>query len=131
SVHDLRRQVITHLGPGKSEQPRMLTRLVSFGYKFGPPVDADLLFDVRMLDNPYFVPELKHYAGTEAAVQHYVLQNPDTQALLDRLESLLVFSLPRYEREGKSYLTIGIGCTGGRHRSVAISIALADRIRKQ
>ena len=129
SVHDLRRQVITHLGPGKSEQPRMITRLLSFGFKYGTPVDADLLFDVRMLDNPYFVPELKHYPGTEPAVKSYVLKNPDTQELLGHLEALLTFSLPRYEREGKSYLTIGIGCTGGRHRSVAVAIALGERLR--
>jgi UPF0042 nucleotide-binding protein len=128
SVHDLRRQVIAHLGPGKAEQPRMLTRVMSFGFKYGPPVDADVIFDVRMLPNPFFVPHLRHLPGTNDAVRKYVLEAEEAGELLTRLTDLYAYALPRYEREGKSYLTIGIGCTGGRHRSVAMSVALAERL---
>ncbi len=131
SVHELRRQIIAHLGPGKAEAPRMVTRFVSFGFKFGVPVDADLMFDVRFLDNPHFVPELRRLPGSHPAVRDFVLQSPEASELLDKIESLLAFSLPRYEREGKSYLTIGIGCTGGRHRSVALAEVLADNLRRK
>lgn len=129
SVHELRRQIIAHLGPGKAEAPRMATRFVSFGFKFGIPVDADLIFDVRFLDNPHFVPELKRLPGTHPAVRDFVLKLPEASELIDKIGELLAFSLPRYEREGKSYLTIGIGCTGGRHRSVALAEVLADNLR--
>lgn len=129
SVHDLRRQVIAHLGPGKAEQPRMITRFVSFGFKYGIPVDADVVFDVRLLQNPYFVPELRHLAGTHPEVSAYVLGSPEAAELVEKTSALLAFALPRYEREGKSYLTVAIGCTGGRHRSVAVAAALAERLR--
>ncbi len=129
SVHELRRQVIAHLGPGKSEQPRMMTRFVSFGFKYGVPVDSDLVLDVRMLPNPFFVRELRPLAGTDARVAAYVLENEETVELLRHAEALYAFCLPRYEREGKSYLTVAIGCTGGRHRSVAVAEALAVRLR--
>jgi RNase adapter protein RapZ len=128
SVHDLRRRVFEHLGPGKAEQPRMATRVLSFGYKYGIPVDADLLFDVRFLDNPHFVADLRPLCGTDAPVRDYVLKIPDAIEFLNKVEALLAFCLPRYEREGKSYLTIAIGCTGGRHRSVTLACALADRL---
>lgn len=128
SVHELRRRVIAHLGPGRAEQPRMETRIVTFGFRYGLPVDTNVVLDVRFLDNPYFVPSLRALAGTDAAVQKYILENPDARAFLDKAEDLLVFLLPRYETEGKSYLTIGIGCTGGRHRSVALAIELAARV---
>jgi len=131
SVHELRRQIIAHLGPGKAEAPRMSTRVVSFGFKFGIPVDADLIFDVRFLDNPHFVPELRRLPGSHPAVRDFVLQSPEASELLEKIGALLVFSLPRYEREGKSYLTIGVGCTGGRHRSVALAEVLADNLRRQ
>jgi UPF0042 nucleotide-binding protein len=121
SVHELRRQVTAHFGPGAGSAPRMHTRFVSFGFKFGTPVDADLLFDVRFLDNPYFVPELRDLPGTTAGVKSFVLSQPDSRGFLDRVASLLEFCLPRFEREGKSYLTVAIGCTGGRHRSVVIT----------
>jgi UPF0042 nucleotide-binding protein len=129
SVHELRRQVVAHLGPGKSAQPRMVTRFVSFGFKYGLPVDADVVLDVRFLDNPYFVAELRDLPGTDPRVRDYVLSSAETTELLARLEALLAFAMPRYEREGKSYLTVAIGCTGGRHRSVTVASALADRLR--
>jgi UPF0042 nucleotide-binding protein len=129
SVHELRRQVIAHLGPGKAEQPRMVTRFVSFGFKYGLPVDADLVIDVRLLDNPFFVEGLRHLPGTRPEVRAYVLGNPEAQEFAKKTEDLLAFSLPRYEREGKSYLTVAIGCTGGRHRSVVLATELAERLR--
>jgi UPF0042 nucleotide-binding protein len=128
SVHELRRRVIEHLGPGKATMPRMATRFVSFGYKYGVPVDADLLFDVRFLDNPHFVAELRPLTGADAAVRDYVLKNPLASEFLKRMEELLAFAMPLYEREGKSYLTVGIGCTGGRHRSVTLAASLAERL---
>ena len=131
SVHELRRQVIAHLGPGKGEQPRMVTRFVSFGFKYGLPVDADVVLDVRLLDNPFFVPELKARTGLDPDVRDYVLKSPEASELLDKAEALLAFALPRYEREGKSYLTVAVGCTGGRHRSVAVASVLADRLREK
>jgi RNase adapter protein RapZ len=129
SVHDLRRQVIAHLGPGKAEQPRMVTRVVSFGFKYGLPVDADLVFDVRLLDNPFFVPDLRHLPGTDPLIRAFVMQSAEAQELVDKTTALLAFALPRYEREGKSYLTVAVGCTGGRHRSVAVAAVLAERLR--
>jgi UPF0042 nucleotide-binding protein len=103
----------------------MVTRIVSFGFKYGSPVDADVAFDVRFLDNPYFVPELKALSGLDEAVSRHVLGSPEAVEFLKRCSALLEYVMPRYEREGKSYLTIAIGCTGGRHRSVVIAEALA------
>jgi RNase adapter protein RapZ len=128
SVHDLRRQIVSRFGPGAEHQPRMMVRMMSFGFKYGPPVDADLLLDCRFLQNPYFVDHLRDHAGTEAQVRDYVLDNSETRDFVERAEALLDFCLPRFEREGRSYLTIAIGCTGGRHRSVAIAEFLARRI---
>lgn len=131
SVHELRRQVIARLGPGRAEQPRMETRIITFGFKYGLPVDANLVFDVRFLDNPYFVPELRTLSGTDAAVQKFIADNPDAQVFVQKTEDLLTFLLPRYEAEGKSYLTIAVGCTGGRHRSVALAVEIAERVGKK
>jgi len=131
SVHELRREVTSYFGPGVGHAPRMRTRFVSFGFKFGTPVDADLLFDVRFLDNPYFVPELKDLSGSTQAVKDFVLSQPDSRGFLERVASLLEFCLPRFEREGKSYLTVAIGCTGGRHRSVVITDELVSLLRKR
>jgi UPF0042 nucleotide-binding protein len=127
SVHELRRQIVDTFAEG-SVQPHMTVRLMSFGFKHGIPLDADLVFDVRFLDNPHFVPALRDHTGDEAAVREFVLASPGATELLGHLESLLSFSLPRYEREGKSYLTIAVGCTGGRHRSVTLAIELARRL---
>ena len=125
SVHELRRILVAHFGPASGEAPRMVTRIVSFGFKYGTPVDADVVLDVRFLENPYFVPELKALTGLDEPVAKYVLSAPETQEFLRRARELLEYVLPRYEREGKSYLTIAIGCTGGRHRSVTVAEALA------
>jgi UPF0042 nucleotide-binding protein len=104
--------------------------ILSFGFKHGPPVEADLVFDVRFLANPYFVAELKEHSGLEAGVANYVLENEIAQEFIKRLMSLLCFLIPQYEAEGKTYLTIGIGCTGGHHRSVAVAERLAELLRQ-
>jgi UPF0042 nucleotide-binding protein len=128
SVHELRRMLVAHFGPASGGAPRMVTRIESFGFKYGTPVDADLVLDVRFLDNPYFVPELKNLTGLDEPVVRHVLDNPETREFMKRTRAMLEFVLPKYEREGKSYLTIAIGCTGGRHRSVVIADELAREL---
>ncbi len=135
SVHELRRAILTGFGPASGAVERMTVRVVSFGFKYGAPVDADLVFDVRFLKNPYFVPELKHLPGTDARVHAYVMGLPETAELLEKTLSLLAYVVPKYEREGKSYLTIAFGCTGGMHRSVVLAEhvagALGDLLRER
>ena len=127
SMHELRRQVLERFGR-EGGAPQMHLRIVAFGFKHGVPLDADLVFDVRFLDNPYFVHSLRDFDGTAQEVRDFVLASPDARELLDHLEALMGFLLPRYQREGKSYLTVGVGCTGGRHRSVVIAAELGKRI---
>jgi UPF0042 nucleotide-binding protein len=98
----------------------MTVTLTSFGYKYGLPRDGDVIFDVRFLPNPFFVEELRANTGLDGPVRDYVLHRPETGQFLDRLKPLLEFTLPRYEQEGKSYVTVALGCTGGRHRSVVL-----------
>jgi UPF0042 nucleotide-binding protein len=105
--------------------------LISFGYKFGVPQNIDLLFDVRFLPNPHFIPELKPLKGTDPEVKNFVLEKPETKEFIKRLCKLLNFLIPLYKKEGKAYLTIGIGCTGGRHRSPAIIESVASLIKQQ
>ena len=104
----------------------MTITLLSFGFKHGLPYDVDLMFDVRFLKNPNFVPELNPLTGEDPAVQAYVFEDPDAVALVAHLGALVKFLLPLVERERRSYWTIGIGCTGGRHRSVAIACRLRE-----
>lgn len=123
TVHDLKDLLSRHY----VEQPqgyRLTISLLTFGFKFGVPYDIDLLFDVRFLHNPNFVPDLKPLTGEDPRVQRYILEDSNTKPLLDHLESLLRFLVPLYEQERRSYLTIAIGCTGGRHRSVAVASML-------
>ncbi len=121
SVHDLRRQVVAHFGPASGTSERMAIRVLSFGFKYGTPADADMVFDVRFLKNPYFVPKLKRVPGTEKPVKDFVLGLPETSEFLAHTLDLLRYVVPKYEREGKSYLTIAFGCTGGMHRSVVLA----------
>ncbi len=130
SVHDLRRSLLDHLSQSAST-PSMIVRLLSFGFKYGTPADADVVLDVRHLPNPHFEPELKSQSGLDAPVSQYVLAAEDTQALIQHWHPLVEHLLPRYEREGKSYLTIAVGCTGGRHRSVTLIEHLAKHLRTQ
>ncbi|HET9574812.1 MAG TPA: RNase adapter RapZ [Nitrospira sp.] len=125
SVHDLRDLLSRHFS--KEQASRRLTiSLITFGYKFGVPYDIDLLFDVRFLRNPYFVPDLKPLTGEDPRVRSYVLDDPDAKGFLDRLEQLFTFLIPLFERERRSYLNVGIGCTGGRHRSVVVAKRLQE-----
>jgi len=126
NVHQLKREMEQQFCEAPSAR-RMALFLTSFGYKFGIPHDTDVIFDVRFLPNPYFVNELRHKSGLEKEVEEYVLGNAETRAFLDRLYALLEFTLPLYEREGKSSLTLALGCTGGRHRSVALVEELQKR----
>ena len=127
NVHDLRRQLVAIVS-GRPDGIQLVTRVVSFGFKYGLPQDADLVFDLRYLPNPYFVPELSALSGLTEPVRNYVLQTAEAQDLLADLTSLLQKLLPRYAAEGKAYLTVAIGCTGGRHRSVAMAEALGAQL---
>jgi len=128
SVHELRRAVLASFGPTSGAVERMTVRIVSFGFKYGAPADADLVFDVRFLKNPYFEPGLKRIAGTHPRVRDFVMALPETAVFLDKTLSLLEFVVPKYEREGKSYLTVAIGCTGGMHRSVVVAEHIAREL---
>jgi UPF0042 nucleotide-binding protein len=128
NVHDLKRFVHARFAEGGAA--RLGVSVVSFGFRNGIPGHADMVLDVRFLPNPYFVPELRPFAGTDGPVRDFVLGQPDAQAFLQRLADFGAFLLPRYAAEGKSYLTLAIGCTGGRHRSVAIAEELARRLRQ-
>ena len=128
TVHELRRMVLGRFTGSADEVSRMQIRVSSFGFKHGVPLDANLVFDVRFLDNPYFVKGLREQTGNDDEVRAFVLGTPGAEEWLDHVEGLLRFSLPRYEQEGKTYLTIAIGCTGGRHRSVALAVELARRL---
>ncbi len=128
TVHDLRQSVERLYTEGDAGRPMMIT-LVTFGYKYGIPYDLDLLFDLRFLPNPHFVPELRPLTGEEQPVREYIMARPESADFLGRFMGFLEYLLPRYRSEGKSYLTIGFGCTGGRHRSVALALTVAERLR--
>ncbi len=120
NVHQLREAVIT-LYSSRKRLDHLMIHVMSFGFKYGVPADANIVFDVRFLPNPYFVPELRHLSGCDKEVQDFVLGQHETAEFNKRLTSLIDFLIPQYRREGKSYLVIAIGCTGGRHRSVSIA----------
>jgi len=126
SVHDLKRQVQARFSPAEHNQPAI--SLMSFGYRYGVPAQADLVLDLRFLPNPYFVPELKGLSGTHPDVMRFVLERPDAQVFLDKVVDMCRFLFPRYQHEGKAYLTLALGCTGGRHRSVAMVHELYRRL---
>jgi UPF0042 nucleotide-binding protein len=132
TVHDLKREmerIVTHVL--NEDIPQMRVNLVSFGFKYVAPRDCDLLFDVRFLPNPFFDLKLQLKTGLDSEVREFVLSSEDTRTFLNQVSALLLFLLPRYVREGKSYLTVGIGCTGGKHRSVSIVEALASRLSSE
>jgi UPF0042 nucleotide-binding protein len=130
SIHDARSLVYAEFGKETGHEPQMNVSLVSFGYKYGVPPGNDLLFDVRFVDNPHFVPELRPLTGLDAPVQDYLRERADFRELVDRLIELFRFLLPRYQQENRSYLTIAVGCTGGQHRSVATVEALREALEK-
>jgi len=123
TVHELRDSFM-QMSRDDRHRADMVVNLVSFGYKNGVPVDADLVFDVRCLPNPHFVDSLRKLTGRDAAVVRYMRKHQETHDFIDRLTSFLKFALPQYVQEGKSYLTVAVGCTGGRHRSVMMAEAL-------
>ena len=125
NVHQLRTRVLELFGNGDAT---MRTSVASFGYKHGLPLDTDLVFDCRFLPNPHWVDELRPLSGLDEPVRRYVLGQPETVGFLDQVEKLLVPLLPAYAAEGKSYLTVAMGCTGGRHRSVVLAEELAARL---
>jgi UPF0042 nucleotide-binding protein len=128
TVHELRRRVRESTGEADAIEPLAVT-ILSFGFRHGVPEDADLVFDVRFLPNPHFVPTLQRFSGRNSRVSRYVLRAPAAGKFLRLTTALLKFLLPEYVAEGKTYLTIAVGCTGGRHRSVAIAEALAKRLK--
>jgi UPF0042 nucleotide-binding protein len=129
NVHELRAHINAQFIRGEATSDQNLTiSVTSFGFKNGVPADADLVFDVRFLPNPHFIPEFRKLTGKHPKVAKYVRQFPQTQEFLDKVTEMLTFLLPHYIHEGKSYLTIGIGCTGGQHRSVMITEELKKRL---
>lgn len=126
TVHELKQLVIERFAGDQDHT--LAVSVVSFGYRYGLPSQADLVLDVRFLPNPYFVPHLRPLPGTSADVSRWVLDQPVAQDFLGRARELLLFLLPRYRDEGKSYLTLALGCTGGRHRSVALAEALGNAL---
>ena len=129
TVHELR--AVIHARFGKPHGDGLVVTLLSFGFRYGIPAQSDLVLDVRFLSNPYFVDELKGQTGRDAPVINYVLRQAETEAFLGHAQGLCGFLLPHYRREGKSYLTVSIGCTGGKHRSVAVAHELARRLEQQ
>ena len=127
TVHQLREYIREHYDV-RAEAGPMVLSVTSFGYKYGVPSEADLVFDARFLPNPNFVPTLKPLTGNNPPVIRYMKRQKETDRFLKKLEDFLSYVVPQYVKEGKSYLTIGVGCTGGRHRSVMISNAIADRL---
>jgi len=129
TVHTLRSFLLERFSPDRQGAP-MRVQVMSFGHKYGNPGDLELLFDVRHLPNPHFVPELKRLSGHDSRVVKFLRSHDEVKETLQRFTDLLSYLLPLYKREGKSYVTVGIGCTGGRHRSVMIANALARSLRR-
>ncbi|MFI5047463.1 MAG: RNase adapter RapZ, partial [Acidimicrobiia bacterium] len=130
NVHELRERLVHRFADADTQAGSLQTSVVSFGYKHGIPIDVDIVLDCRFLPNPHWIDELRPLDGTDAPVREYVLGQPEAQAFLAELERLFQLLLPAYVREGKAYLSIAIGCTGGRHRSVVIADELATVITR-
>jgi RNase adapter protein RapZ len=127
TVHELR-EVVTAAVLGAGAGSRMSVSIVSFGYKYGLPVGMDVVLDVRFIPNPFFVPELRPLTGNDLRVREYVMAQPESRRFIDEVGRLFDFLIPLYQREGKSYLTVGLGCTGGRHRSPVLARELMKRL---
>ncbi|MBB6624568.1 RNase adapter RapZ [Clostridium gasigenes] len=125
-IRDLREEMNKNYGDEKEPKKQLSITVLSFGFKYGIPVDADLVFDVRFIPNPFYIPELKPYSGGDRPVRDYVLAQEETKGFLTRTEDMLKFLIPNYKKEGKRQLIVAIGCTGGRHRSVAIANAIEE-----
>jgi UPF0042 nucleotide-binding protein len=129
SVHDLKKALWQYFKQGP-EDNTLQVNLVSFGYRYGIPAEADLMLDVRFLPNPYFVPELKRHNGTEPKVRDFVFRFEESREFFRRFSELVGYLIPLYEKEGKSYVTVAVGCTGGKHRSVAMVEQLRERLEQ-
>jgi RNase adapter protein RapZ len=128
NVHQLRDRVVSSFGTARPDEGMAIT-VVSFGFKHGLPTDSDTVFDLRFLPNPHWVEELRPFTGLDQAVKDYVLSNEQSTQFLDQLDSMLNLLLPAYAREGKAYLSIAVGCTGGQHRSVAMAEEIGRRLQ--
>ena len=129
-IRDLREKLMEHYGNSKSVEKQLSVTVLSFGFKYGIPVDSDLVFDVRFIPNPFYIPELKQYSGADEPVKEYVLAQNETVEFIDKVQNMLQFLIPNYIKEGKRQLIVSIGCTGGRHRSVAIANEVYERLAK-
>ena len=128
SIRHLREKINTLYGDGSKIERQLTITVLSFGFKYGIPTDSDLVFDVRFIPNPFYIPELKPYSGKDEPVSDYVLKQSETKEFINKLEDMLKFLIPNYVKEGKRQLIISIGCTGGRHRSVAIAEELYKKL---
>ena len=127
-IRDLREKLNSYYGDSVEIEKQIAVTVLSFGFKYGIPVDSDLVFDVRFIPNPFYIPELKKLSGRDEPVKKYVLEQEETKEFLSKLEDLLIFLVPNYSKEGKTQLIVSIGCTGGRHRSVAIANAIHEML---
>ncbi|WP_160677668.1 RNase adapter RapZ [Clostridium sp. C8-1-8] len=126
AIRDLREKLNLLYGSGSTTERPLTITVVSFGFKYGIPMDSDLVFDVRFLPNPFYIPELKPFSGNDEPVKKYVLEKEETKKFMDKIDDMLKFLIPNYAKEGKRQLIVSIGCTGGRHRSVAIANAIYE-----
>nr|NJM03175.1 RNase adapter RapZ [Desulfobacula sp.] len=131
NIHQLKSRILDLINDGCTVSCLIKINVVSFGFKYGVPNDADLIIDMRFLSNPYFVPELKLLDGESEAVRQFLLSNPETMIFLEKYLDLLDYLIPLYKRENKAYLTLAVGCTGGRHRSVAIARTIFEHLNKK
>ena len=130
-IGDLREEMTKYFGDETLPEKQLSITILSFGFKYGIPVDSDLVFDVRFIPNPFYIPELKPYSGNDEPVKNYVLAQEETKGFIKRVDELLEFLIPNYKKEGKRQLIISIGCTGGRHRSVAIANAIYESLNSK
>lgn len=131
AIKDLREEMTKNYGDMKQPKKQLSVTILSFGFKYGIPVDSDLVFDVRFIPNPFYIPTLKPYSGNDEPVKNYVLEQEETKGFIKRVDDLLEFLIPKYKKEGKRQLIISIGCTGGRHRSVAIANELYESLNNK
>ncbi|MBW6411429.1 RNase adapter RapZ [Clostridium weizhouense] len=131
AIRDLREKINENYGEHIEIEKQLSITVLSFGFKYGIPVDSDLVFDVRFIPNPFYIPELKQYSGNDKSVKDYVLKQEETITFIDKLQDMLRYLIPNYIKEGKRQLIISIGCTGGRHRSVAIANEVYTRLNNE
>ena len=129
AIKDLREEMARKFGDKEMPEKQMAITILSFGFKYGIPVDSDLVFDVRFIPNPFYIPELKPFSGNDEPVKNYVMEQTETQTFLQKANDMFEFLIPNYQKEGKRKLIISIGCTGGRHRSVAIANSIYETLR--